>query len=150
MQNKFPFFFALLIIALLSNLETNGQNINAASDMEFFESKTATKDHFQKRDYLFKDEQSVLVKYNPVSLSFGGLMYLYQNTLSQQLSATCLYQPTCSEFGKRCIAHYGILKGVFLAADRITRCNKIAALDIHPLTFDKENHRSNDPIKLYE
>lgn len=150
LQNKLLILAALLIIALFDNSETNAQTIEAVSDMEFYESKTRIKKHFQKRDYLFKKEESVLVKYNPLSLSLGGLMHLYQNTISQQLSATCIYQPTCSEFGKRSIKRYGMLKGVFLAADRITRCNKIAALDIHPLTFDEQTHKSKDPIKLYE
>ncbi|MDZ7776053.1 MAG: membrane protein insertion efficiency factor YidD [Bacteroidales bacterium] len=72
------------------------------------------------------------MKYNPVAVSLGGLLYLYQSILSQQISAECLFHPSCSQFGKNAIREFGLLKGVALTADRITRCNRIAAHDIHP------------------
>lgn len=148
--NKTLLILLTAVAGMILSHSGKAQQINAAEDMAFLESQTNTKAHFHKRAYMFKEEKRPLVKYNPVSLSLGGLMYLYQNAISQQLSANCLYQPSCSEFSKRSIAHFGIFKGVFLSADRITRCNKIAGLDIHPLTMDEDTHKSKNPIDLYQ
>jgi len=141
---------ATLILSLLGTIASPGQQIDAGADMAFYEDQLQDQSHFHKRDYMFKEETNLLIKYNPVSLSLGGLMYLYQNTLSQQLSASCLFEPSCSQYGKHAIRHYGIFKGIFLTADRITRCNKIAARDIHPLTINTKSRRAKDPVNLYE
>jgi len=126
------------------------QDIDPLSDMKFIESETKLQSHKHIRPYIFKNEQNAFIKYNPVSLTMGGLMYFYQNSVSQQFSANCLYRPTCSDFSKQAIAHLGIFKGIFLSADRLTRCNRIAGIDIHPLTIDEKTNRSKDPIKFYE
>jgi len=73
--------------------------------------------------------QSAFHKYNPVTLTFSGLMFMYQNILSSQIYAGCLYGPSCSEFSKKSIKEYGLVKGVFLSADRLSRCNRISALE---------------------
>ncbi len=140
----------IITIVILADAPLSAQKINPAADMEFVRQSRKTKAHFYKRDYIFKDEKSAVVKYNPVSLTLGGLLYLYQNAFSQQFSASCLYHPSCSEFSKRSIAHYGLFKGVFLSADRLTRCNKVAGLDIHPMSVNPKTHKSEDPIDLYK
>ena len=99
------------------------------------------------RPYIYGENSTAFQKANPVNMVFGGLLFLYQNTLSQQFSANCLYNPSCSEFSKQCIHDYGILKGMFLSADRIMRCNRIAATGIHPLRI--ENNKVSDPVNFY-
>lgn len=88
----------------------------------------------------------IINKLNPVNLTFSGLLFFYQNVLSSQINAGCLYSPSCSEFSKNCIRKYGLIKGVFLTADRLHRCNRITALDI------KENsaNRLSDPADSYK
>ena len=39
------------------------------------------------------------------------------------MAPTCKYIPTCSEYGIEAIEKYGALKGSFLTAWRILRCN---------------------------
>ncbi len=50
----------------------------------------------------------------------------YQN-FKQKIGHTpsCRYSPTCSNYTKEAIVKYGILKGVFLGAGRILRCNPL-------------------------
>lgn len=69
--------------------------------------------------------------YNPINLTFSGLMFFYQNVLSNQVNAGCIYSPSCSEFSKQCIKKHGLVKGIFLSADRVQRCNRITALGLN-------------------
>ncbi len=48
----------------------------------------------------------------------------YQNTLSRTLPPnTCRFYPTCSHYGYQAIYKYGAVKGGFMAAWRVLRCN---------------------------
>jgi uncharacterized protein len=48
---------------------------------------------------------------------------LYQRTISRGLAPRCKYHPSCSEYAVEAVQHYGILRGVVLAAWRLLRCN---------------------------
>jgi putative component of membrane protein insertase Oxa1/YidC/SpoIIIJ protein YidD len=90
---------------------------------------------------------NIFNKLNPINLTFSGLLFFYQNVISSQINAGCLYSPSCSEFSKKCIRKYGLIKGVFLTADRLHRCNRITALDIKENII---NNRLNDPADSYK
>ena len=69
-----------------------------------------------------------VVRFNPqetseLKLAATGLIRLYQKFISSQDGPTCNFVPTCSRFGMACIQEYGVLRGVFLTADRLIRCN---------------------------
>jgi uncharacterized protein len=68
--------------------------------------------------------------YSPINLTFSSLMFFYQNIVSSQVNASCLFTPSCSEYAKACIKQYGLIKGMFLAADRVQKCNRITALGL--------------------
>jgi putative membrane protein insertion efficiency factor len=51
------------------------------------------------------------------------LIRLYQNTLSKVLPSVCRFQPTCSQYAFEAIGKYGFVRGCWLAAKRILRCN---------------------------
>ena len=103
----------------------------------------------RKPKYLFAKNRWY-VKYNPVTGVFGGLMFVYQRYVSQQISANCLYHQSCSRFSVACIKHYGIVKGIALSADRLMRCNQLAAGGVHPSTFHQESGRVIDPVENYQ
>jgi putative membrane protein insertion efficiency factor len=48
---------------------------------------------------------------------------LYQRAISPAIPARCKYHPSCSQYAVEAIRHYGILRGVVLAAWRLLRCN---------------------------
>src|SRR5512139_815830 len=53
-----------------------------------------------------------------------ALIRLYQVTFSRLMPAdTCRFYPTCSHYGYQAIYKYGVLKGGFMAAWRVIRCN---------------------------
>ena len=91
----------------------------------------------------------VLATYNPLSLLLKGTMLTYQHVISPQLSRHCPYEITCSNFSKQSIQEYGIVKGVFLSADRILRCNRIGILDTDALDFNETSGTIKDAPNKY-
>ena len=104
----------------------------------------ATSDLSKQTTYIFKNK-NVIVKYNPVSLVLGGSLFLYQRVVSPQISAGCAYEISCSNFSKQCIKHFGLIKGVALSTDRLTRCNRISSADFHPVFLNKNNRMIDFP-----
>jgi putative membrane protein insertion efficiency factor len=51
------------------------------------------------------------------------LITAYQKLLSPMLPSTCRFYPSCSEYAKRAIQKYGIVRGGWLALKRIARCH---------------------------
>ena len=47
----------------------------------------------------------------------------YQREVSPLFPPRCRYIPTCSEYALEAVDKYGAVKGSFLAAKRILRCN---------------------------
>lgn len=93
---------------------------------------------------------NVVAKYNPVALVLKGSMLLYQNVLSPQLSKDCPYEITCSNYAKLAIKQYGAMRGVIMGADRIMRCNRIAVLDVDPLSINEYTGKITDPPSKYQ
>ena len=51
------------------------------------------------------------------------LIRLYQMTFSRVLPPSCRFTPSCSVYGYQAIEKYGLIKGGWMAAKRIGRCN---------------------------
>ncbi len=92
---------------------------------------------------------SVIVKYNPFSLVIKGSMLFYQHIVSPQLFRHCLYEISCSNYSKHAIHNYGIIKGVFLSADRLMRCNSMVKEEIPPYKFNENGLAIEEPIKYH-
>ncbi|MGZ3903545.1 MAG: membrane protein insertion efficiency factor YidD [Bacteroidia bacterium] len=122
------------------------------SDLDLLTSSNFQKPEYEykrKVEYLFKG-RNWFVKYNPVSLFFGGSMLLYQSTVSVQIGANCPYEISCSAFSKACITKYGIVKGIALSADRLTRCTRLAAIDLDDNVDWNHSHKIIDDPKNYK
>lgn len=64
------------------------------------------------------------------------LIIWYQKNVSVWLDSKnikCKYYPTCSEYTKQAIEKYGLLKGIFLGAWRLIRCNPFSKGGYDPL-----------------
>ncbi|MFO7570737.1 MAG: membrane protein insertion efficiency factor YidD [Smithellaceae bacterium] len=60
------------------------------------------------------------------------IIRLYQTCISPFLFATsCRFYPSCSQYAIEAIAMHGPVKGVYLGAKRILRCNPL-----HPGGYD--------------
>ncbi len=63
-----------------------------------------------------------------------GLVRLYQMTLSRVIPAnTCRFYPSCSHYGYQSIYKYGVIKGGWLAAWRVLRCNPFNPGGVDPV-----------------
>lgn len=67
-----------------------------------------------------------------VGTRFGiGLVRFYQRRISPILPASCRYRPTCSQYTLEAIRKYGLFRGSWMGAKRISRCHPF-----HPGGYD--------------
>ena len=50
----------------------------------------------------------------------------YQGVVSPVVPKRCKYYPSCSEYAAGAVRHYGIFRGLVLAAWRLLRCNPLS------------------------
>ena len=63
-----------------------------------------------------------------------GLVRLYQMTLSRVIPAnTCRFYPSCYHYCYQSIYKYGVIKGGWLAAWRVLRCNPFNPGGVDPV-----------------
>lgn len=138
---------ALLYIlsAFFLKAQDNKSELKYLSEQDFSDS------FYEKREihFLLSESKSPWIKYNPLTLSLGSLLWIYQQGISVQFSASCLFKPTCSDFSKALMKEYGPIKGLFLSADRLTRCNRIAAMDILPSMIDEHDNKLHENTEIY-
>lgn len=78
--------------------------------------------------------------YNPFYHILSASMYAYQKVISPIIVRQCPFVPSCSAYSKALIREYGLLKGTFLTADRLSRCNRISLADNNNLYYLNEGH----------
>lgn len=50
---------------------------------------------------------------------------LYRLTLGRVLPPTCRFEPSCSAYGYQAVDKHGVIRGVWLATKRISRCHPL-------------------------
>lgn len=58
-----------------------------------------------------------------VAVLLNALITLYRVMVSPWLGVNCRYQPTCSAYAQEAILRHGPVKGLWLAARRVSRCH---------------------------
>lgn len=150
MKRLFAFILTLLLFLTVS-AQTASDDLALVRKKSFQPDLTMPKyDRAGNNTHVLKTrKKSAVAKYNPATLVFKGTMYVYQNVLSPQLSRGCPYEITCSNFSKHAMHQFGAVKGLFLTADRVLRCNRIGLLDISPMNINERNGRIEDPLWQY-
>ncbi len=147
-ENKTVFVLLFLLVVATSGY---AQEIDLKRDLLLVDSIVERQmPESGHRPYIYKNQPKTFKNSNPVSLFYGGSLYVYQNMFSQHLSASCLYNPSCSDFSKQAVKEYGLIKGTLLSFDRLSRCNRIAATDLNPEDIDTHVHRFHDSVKEYK
>jgi putative membrane protein insertion efficiency factor len=88
--------------------------------------------------------------YNPIKLVLFVPLFLYQRFISEQVSAVCEFEPSCSNFGLQAITQLGFIKGLFLTADRLTRCNGDAQLETKYYLINHHSGKVIDAPNMYK
>jgi putative component of membrane protein insertase Oxa1/YidC/SpoIIIJ protein YidD len=96
-----------------------------------------------------KAKPKAILRLNPAYWLLNGALTGYQKFISPQISADCLYELSCSRFSRSAIQEFGIFKGVALTADRISRCNRVAATSIELLRINPQTGRVIDVPAMY-
>jgi hypothetical protein len=60
-----------------------------------------------------------------------SIIRFYKYFISPILPGSCRFVPSCSEYSMDAIRQHGVIKGLYLSARRILRCNPF-----HPGGFD--------------
>lgn len=60
-----------------------------------------------------------------------AMIRFYKKFLSPMLPSACRFEPTCSVYTYQAIEKYGVIKGTWLGAKRISRCHPF-----HPGGYD--------------
>jgi putative membrane protein insertion efficiency factor len=61
------------------------------------------------------------------------LIRFYQRFISPLTPPSCIYSPTCSQYGYEAIARHGFWKGSWLTVRRIARCHPWAQGGFDPV-----------------
>ncbi len=142
---------SFVLLLLFFSAAGFAQSIDRSADLLLAASLPEQQVHHPlKRSYIFRNQPKTLKNSNPVSLIYGGSLYVYQNFVSQHFSADCLYDPSCSDFSKQAVKAYGLIKGTLLSFDRLSRCNRIAATNLDPGMMNKKTHRFSDSVNRYK
>ena len=68
-----------------------------------------------------------------LSYPFIFLIKIYQFAISPLLGSKCRYVPTCSHYTIEALKKYGVVKGSFLAAKRISKCHPLGGGGFDPV-----------------
>lgn len=139
MLNKTLQFLLFCLITFIGTAQNSNVDLQLIQEKQILNVKDFSyyKREGNDKKVIKNHNHSFLSKINPINNTLKVAMLLYQNIISPQLSKSCAYQITCSNYSKQAIAKYGIIKGVFLSADRLMRCNRISVLDVNTLDIDE-------------
>lgn len=76
-------------------------------------------------------------------------LFIYQKFLSPQISASCLFNPTCSVYSRELFKRFGTCKAFLSTVDRIMRCDRISATDIPEILIDPVDHKKHESTDYY-
>jgi len=77
------------------------------------------------------------------------LLSLYQKIISEQISAVCEFDMSCSNFGVNAMKEFGVFKAIGLTADRLMRCNGVAHSDTENYLINHDTGKVIDEPSMY-
>ena len=85
-----------------------------------------------------------------LQLAGTGIIRFYQLFISSQDKPSCNFTPSCSRFTTEIIKRGGLLKGIMLGADRLTRCHNCTYKKYHMwYGIDRTTYHLTDPVDRY-
>jgi putative component of membrane protein insertase Oxa1/YidC/SpoIIIJ protein YidD len=103
----------------------------------------------QKANILDDPDQAERTSHKSLSFPTRILFGFYRNTISEQISADCAFDLSCSRFSIHAIRRFGLLKGGLLTADRLTRCGSFAGKHTVPIFYNIRTGKVIDDPSMY-
>ncbi|TND08615.1 MAG: hypothetical protein FD123_2119 [Bacteroidetes bacterium] len=141
-------FFSFLLFGRIASAQTTQSDFQLLQQYEPSAAKFGYNgriDSVNNKKPMEAKKKNAFARYNPVRLMLTGAMFVYQGVISPQISAECLYERTCSNFSKAAIREIGLLRGILLTADRLTRCSTGVLPEIPNSRTDGHNHIVDEP-----
>lgn len=85
----------------------------------------------------------------PSKKIFFLLLAFYQTIVSDQISAECEFEMSCSSFGVQAIKELNVFKAICLTSDRLTRCNGAAQLETESHLINNSSSKVIDDPSMY-
>jgi putative membrane protein insertion efficiency factor len=79
----------------------------------------------------------------PIRLTLVALIGVYRVTLSGWLGGQCRFSPTCSRYAEEAIRTHGAIRGSWLAAVRVLRCNPFGRGGLDPVPPARRSYDDN-------
>jgi putative component of membrane protein insertase Oxa1/YidC/SpoIIIJ protein YidD len=127
----------ILSVLLLTNVLFSQKNDLNAQLIETFMHCSSAQQTYPKRSLMFS-KNTEKKRIGVVKAGFAELMYLYQNIFSEQISAACMYEISCSEYTKRQIEDKGLILGSIKGFHQLMHCTHGAIEEVPP--FMKSNY----------
>lgn len=77
---------------------------------------------------------------SPIGQSAILMIKTYQAVLSPLLGQRCRFYPSCSQYTLEAIEEWGLVKGVYLGAKRLSKCHPLHEGGIDPVPRKSEEH----------
>ena len=62
-----------------------------------------------------------------------ALLRGYKLLISPHFAGSCRFVPSCSDFAREAVTHYGVVRGTYLAARRLARCHPLGSSGFDPV-----------------
>jgi uncharacterized protein len=62
-----------------------------------------------------------------------AVLRAYKVAFSPMYAGACRFVPSCSEYAAEAVARHGVVRGSFMAARRLARCNPFGASGLDPV-----------------
>lgn len=125
--------YFLLILGSFYSKAQDG-SLNAKVSKAYFNTTSEELEN-SKRSTMYSENSR---KIGPIKKAFSGLMFLYQNVISEQISASCTYEISCSQYTKLCIERYGLFIGSIKGFHQLMHCTTGAIEEVPD--YMKSNH----------
>lgn len=135
--------FGIIILLFSSSLQAQTDTKATAENMVCSHLFGNYSDDLKKKKVrsVLKSKDSFFSKINPLRYTATGLMFVYQNVFSEQISSSCVYEVSCSEMTKKSIEYHGLIKGTFIGLSQLTNCSK-------SILHDHESFEISDDEKV--
>ena len=140
-MKKIAFLILCLILPVFSFSQQEKNQVAREIESNLFSSFQTPEHHHHP--FVSPKKENGKTRINPLFYAGGSLLFIYQNLISEQISAQCNYQITCSSYTLHQIEHFGIIEGSLLGLDQYFNCNPAAKKDFPPYKI-RSNHIQND------